>query len=233
MPAAEKRCAHISALLGVPVEPMMGLLAAAALDELDVFWADLRALAAHRDGFAALEGSFAGFLAASLPVSFSGRRRLLERLDLFGIALGVAAARQAARPVGTHFRALLYRVSRIEVILGALAGLGASVRYQRVRDAVVALEALAVTDQQVEEFLRRDDTVIARMTAALDFAEASGLGLAPTACPADPAAMLARATRWHRYSRGCVNDLHRACGVDIARGSLRVWSRGAGSGESA
>src|SRR5882757_7113381 len=61
--AATTRCAHFSALLQAPVEPMVGLLAVAALDEPGGgLWAALRALAAHRGGSAALDGSFDGFL---------------------------------------------------------------------------------------------------------------------------------------------------------------------------
>src|ERR1700741_3597594 len=45
--AARKRCADLSALVGVPMEPMIGLLAVAAFDDLDrALWAALRALAA-------------------------------------------------------------------------------------------------------------------------------------------------------------------------------------------
>ena len=38
----------------------------------------------------------------------------------------------------------------------------------------------------------------------------------------DPAAHLRRAVHWRRYARGPVNALHRSCGADIARGSLRL-----------
>ncbi|MCV6971136.1 hypothetical protein H7I00_16355, partial [Mycobacterium bohemicum] len=40
---------------------------------------------------------------------------------------------------------------------------------------------------------------------------------------------LPRALRWQRYGRAAVSDLHRACGADIARGSLRLWSRAGGA----
>jgi hypothetical protein len=91
------------------------------------------------------------------------------------------------------------------------------------------LEALAVSHNEIGErisgFLHRDDTVIARMAAAVDLAEAAGLQVGPVSANTDPAAHLPRAARWQRYSRGPVSDLHRACGADIARGSLRLWSQ--------
>lgn len=58
---AQARCAQFSTLLGVPMESMIGLLAVAALDDLDT----------------------------------EVRLRLLDTLDLFGIALGMAAFRPA------------------------------------------------------------------------------------------------------------------------------------------
>ena len=61
-----------------------------------------------------------------------------------------------------------------------------------------------------------DDTVIARMTAALDAAQAGGL--AP-----GPAAPLQRAVHWQRCSRRVP---HGRYGADIARGALRLWSAG-------
>jgi hypothetical protein len=113
------------------------------------------------------------------------------------------------------------------------------------------LEALAVTDKgiekQITEFLSRDDTVFARMAAAMDVADAAGLDLDVLgdrnvlADRDDSAAHLQRATRWQRFSlqglqglqglRNCgpVSDLHRACGADIARASLRLWSQTCGS----
>ena len=39
------------------------------------------------------------------------------------------------------------------------------------------------------------------------------------------AAHLRRAVHWRRYSRGPVGALHRSCGADIARGSLRLLGR--------
>jgi hypothetical protein len=232
--AARKRCADLSAMVGVPMEPMIGLLAVAALDELDsALWAALRALAAHPGGAACLDGSFAGFLAAKNPVPTALRLRLLDTLDLFGTALGIAAVRQGR--TATQVLALLRRMSGVDSVLNKVAAVGAEVRYQRVLQAVAELEALAVSDETISGFLSRDDTVVARMAAAVDLAEAAGLEVDPVNLDCDdPAAHLPRAVRWQRYSRGSVSDLHRACGADIARGSLRLWSQACGSlpGES-
>ncbi len=244
---AQARCAHFSALVGVPMEPMIGLLAVAALDDLvdAASWAALQVLADLPDGsapfqgsrsalYSALfEGSFDDFLAANNPVPTEVRLRLLDTLDLFGVALAVAAVRQGKTPA--QVRALLRRVSCVDAVLGKVAALAAEVRYQRVLEAVAELEALAATHDEISarigEFLSCDDTVVARMAAAVDLAKSAGLEVGP--CH-DAAAHLSQAVRWQRYSLGRlgpVSDVHRACGADIARGSLRLWS--AALGESA
>ncbi|BBZ49976.1 hypothetical protein H7H82_15580 [Mycobacterium heidelbergense] len=228
--AARQRCAEFSALVGVPMEPMIGLLAVAALDDLDgALWAALRALADDPGGATCLDGSYAGFLAADIPVPTESRLRLLDTLDLFGTALGIAAVRRGGTPA--QVRALLRRTSGVDAVLARVCVAGAEVRYRRVLAAVAELEALAVCHDEIAGtiggFLSRDDTVVARMAAAVDLAEAAGLD--PAGLDGDgPDAHLPRAVRWQRYSRervGPVSDLHRACGADIARGSLRLWSR--------
>jgi hypothetical protein len=207
MVLARARCTHFSALLGVPVEPMMGLLAVAAQEHVldDASWAALRTLA--------LDAS-----AASVPADV--RLGLLNTLGLFGVAVAVAAVRQGK--TAAQVRALLRRVSGVDAVLDWVAAVGAEVRYRRVLDAVAELEALAVSDGEIGGFLVRDDTVIARMAAAVDLAESAGLQVG--SCH-DSAAHLAEAVRWQRYRLGPVSDVHRACGADIARGSLRLWSR--------
>ncbi|KBZ68081.1 hypothetical protein K875_00626 [Mycobacterium [tuberculosis] TKK-01-0051] len=232
--AARARCTELSALIGVPMEPMTGLLAVAALDDLDsAQWTALSALAAH-PGTACFDGSFAAFLAADAPVPTEVRRRLLDTLDLFGTALAVAAFRQGRTPA--QVLALLHRMSGVDAVLAKIGALGAEARYQRVLDAVAELEALAAAGGRLAErisgFLSRDDTVVARMAAAVDLAEAAGLEPGdPQHVDAhrDPSAHLPRAVRWQRYSRASASELHRACGADIARGSLRLWSQVCGS----
>jgi hypothetical protein len=223
--AARIRCAELSELVGVPVEPMIGVLAVAGLAGLDdASWAALRLLAADPGGADVLDGSFDGFLAAKNALPADARHHLLNTLDLFGTALGIAAARRGR--TRAQFAALLRRMSGIDAVVERVALLGAQIRYQRVLDAVAELEALAVSDERIGGFLSRDDTVVARMAAAVDLAEAAGLDVGR--CD-EPAEHLPRAARWQRYSRGSVSDLHRACGADIARGSLRLWSQTCGS----
>lgn len=238
--AARARCADLSALVGVPMEPMVGSLAVAALEDLDdALWVALQALTAHPGGAACLEDSFAGFLAAEIPVPADVRARLLDALDLFGIALAVAALRQGR--IAAQVLALLRRISGLDAVLSQVSIAGAEVRYQRVLEAVAELEALAVSQHHMREtisgFLSRDDTVVARMAAAVDLAEAAGLDVGPVDVDRDASAHLPRAAHWQRYSLGKlgpVSELHRACGADIARGSLRLWSQACGSmpGES-
>ncbi|OBF59686.1 hypothetical protein A5756_04245 [Mycobacterium sp. 852002-53434_SCH5985345] len=233
--AARTRCAELAELAGVPTVPMAGLLAVAAVDDLDApLWAALRTLAAHPGVATSLDGSFAGFMSADNPVPADVRLRLLNTLDLFGIALGVAAVRQGR--TAAQVRALLRRTSGVDAVLSQIAIAGAEVRYQRVLDAVAELEALAVgldeSAETISGFLSHDDTVVARMAAAVDLAESAGLGPdhgEPADWDRDPSAHLPRAVRWQRYSRASASELHRACGADIARGSMRLWSQACGS----
>jgi hypothetical protein len=223
--AARTRSADLAELVGVPVEPMNALLAVAALEGLDgTSWSALQALAAHPGGSACLDGSFEGFVAADNPLPTDARLRLLDTLDLFGTALGIAVVRRGGTP--TQVRALLRRMSCVDAVIATLSALGAQVRYQRMLGAIAELEALAVgtawIGERISGFLSRDDTVIARMAAAVEVAEAAGHIVG--GCD-DPAGHLPRAVRWQRYSRGSVSELHRACAGDIARGSLRLWSR--------
>lgn len=237
--AAHLRCAQLSALAAVPMVPMIGLLAGAALDALDAdVWAAVRLLAAGSPTL--LEDSCDGFLAPDHPdnpVPIGLRQRLLDRLDLFGTALAVAAVRRGA--TAPQVRALLRRVSGVDAVIAKVGAVGAEIRYRRVLDAVAELEALAVSEavteegigEQIRAFLSGDDALVARMAAAVDLAEASGLDVGD--CD-DPAGHLPRARRWQRYSlgkSGPVSDLHRACGADIARGSLRLWSQTRAGGD--
>ena len=238
--AAHLRCAQLSALAGVRMEPMIGLLAGAGLDAFDRdVWAAVRLLAASNSGsahfHALFECSCDGFLAPDNPagpVPIGLRQGLLDSLDLFGTALAVAAVRRGA--TAPQVRALLRRVSRVDAVVDKVGAVGAEARYRRVLDAVAELEALTITEavtdavteegigEQIRGFLSGDDALVARMAAAVDLAEASGLDVGDYD---DPAGHLPRARRWQRYSRGPVSDLQRACGADIARGSLRLWSQ--------
>ena len=61
------------------------------------------------------------------------------------------------------------------------------------------------------------------MAAAADVVEAAGMNV--DRCDDAPRPTCAARCSWQRYSRRPVSGLHRACGADIARGSLRLWSR--------
>lgn len=232
MAAAQARCARLSAVLGLPVVPMIGLLAAAALHGLDeAYWPALRALAANDGGLACLDGSFDGFLSAELAVPAPMRMRLLEALDLFGIAVAVAAVRRGAPPA--RVRDLLRRASGVDAVADRVVAAGGRTRYRRILEAVTTLEAMAVTDPRIARCLSGDDMVLARMSAALD--AVSG----PHVQPADPqdqvSAQLRRAVRWQRHRRsrgGRAGGVDAACAADIIRGSLRLWSRAGGVAES-
>ena len=206
--AARNRCARLSARTGMPVEPLVGLLAVAALGDLvdDTMWAALQALAAQR----------------SVPIQL--RRRLLDTLDVFGVAQAVAAIRRGASRAETG--ALLRGLSCVDEVVDKIGVLGAQVHYQRVLDAAAELETLAVTDRRMAEFLSRDETVVARMLAAMDVVEAVGMNV--DRCDT-AASHLGRAVQWHRYRCGPVAGMHRACGADIVRGSLRLWAKVGGS----
>jgi hypothetical protein len=202
--AARARCVQLSAPAGTQVGPVAGILAVDGLD--DALWSALRALAGGH------------------PVDVEMRRRLVNTLDDFGVAQATAAIRGGANRAGVV--ALLRSLSCIDEVVDKIEALGAPVRYQRVLDAVAELETLAVTDRRIREFLSRDDTVVARMMAAVDVVEAVGMDVdrGDTA-----AAHLRRAVYWQRYRRGPVAATHRACGADIVRGSLRLWTKVGGA----
>jgi hypothetical protein len=223
--AAKTRCArlaHLSGLTGLTIEPVVGVLAVAALDDLldDVLWVALQVLATQPANVSSPDS----FVAGEHPVPAEIRRRLLDTLDLFGITQAIGTIQHGATPAET--RAMLRRLSCIDGIVDKIAAVGAQVHYRRVLDAVAELETLAVTDRRVAEFLSRDDTVIARMAAAVDVVDAAGMAV--DRCD-NAAAHLRRAVGWQRHSHEPVAALHRACGADIVRGSLRLWSKVGGS----
>ena len=202
--AARARCVQLSAHAGTSIGPVVGILAVDGLG--DALWSALRALA------------------GGPIVDAELRRRLMDTLDEFGVAQAIAAIRRGATRADVV--ALLRSLSCIDEVVDKIEALGAPVRYQRVLDAVAELETLAVTDRRIREFLSRDDTVVARMMAAVDVVEAVGIDVdrGDTA-----AAHLRRAVYWQRYRRGPVAATHRTCGADIVRGSLRLWTKVGGA----
>ncbi len=204
--AARSRCLQLSTRTGIAIEPLVGILAVATLDNQvdDAVWAGLQALA------------------SGMPVAPPVRRRLVDVLGVFGVAQATAAIRRGSSRVETV--TLLRGLSCIDEVVDAIEALGAQVRYQRLLDAVADLETLAVTHPRVSEFLSRDDTVVARMMAAVDAVEAGG----STVDRGDSAdAHLRRAIVWRRDQP--VAGLRRACHADIVRGSLRLWADAGGT----
>ncbi len=220
--AARKQCVTFSDLAGAPAVPMNALLAVAALDELpdDSLWAALRLLATGLADTCSPDD----FLGCAHPVPTAVRQRLLETIDLAGVAIVVDGIQQQKSPAAII--AQLRRVSGIDAVLAKLEGLGVEARYRRVLDAVAELETLAVIDERIDDFLRSDETVLARMAAAVEVVDGIGAKVDRLDGQAEH---LRRAVRWQRYSRGPAAALHRSCGADIARGSLRLWSQAGGA----
>ncbi|WP_390887866.1 hypothetical protein [Candidatus Mycobacterium wuenschmannii] len=139
---------------------------------------------------------------------------VVPALDIVGTRQARAAIRRGASRADVD--ALLRALSGIDGVVDKLCALGAQPRYQRVLDAVAELETMAITDRRIGAFLSHDDTVIARMEDAIAAATAAGIDVDR----GDTATHhLRRAVHWQR----------RPYGVDIARGSLRLWSRAGGS----
>ena len=211
---AHRRAADCRALTGVPTVPMVALLATADLDGELI--SALHALVRQPADLTSTDA----FVQCQHPLSPEVRRRLLDTLDRFGtahvvVAIGDRACEDAALPD------LLRRLSQVDRVVAYLDAAGAPVRYRRVRVAMAELQALATQsgDERLTEFLSTDETVLAVMTAAVDVVEAVG---AAVDRGDDAASHLRRAVHWRRYSRGPVDALHRSCGADICRGSLRL-----------
>jgi hypothetical protein len=213
---AHRRAAHCRALTGRPTVAMIAPLAVAVVDE-DLM-AALRVLVAEPADLTSTDA----FVQTEHRLPAALRRRLLETLDRFGIAHAVLAIGAGAD--ATAVRALLHRLSQIDRVVAQVHAAGAPVRYRRLRAAIAELHRLAAqsADESLAEFLSTDRTVLDVMAAAVDVVEAAGLTVDRGD---DAAAHLRRAVQWRRYSRGPVDTLHRSCGADICRGSLRLLGR--------
>ncbi|GLP78081.1 hypothetical protein TUM20983_51910 [Mycobacterium antarcticum] len=216
---ARRRAVAVEQLTAVPVIAVVGLLAALECDGLDPeLLAALRVFVTEPPDLTGVEV----FVEQPHPVERDVRARLLARLDRFGIAHAVLALAGGTEPqrLGGYLSAL----GNLDEVIAALETASARVRYLRLHAAVVELHALAARSDAVavSDLLADDVTVLATMGAAVEVIEAAGLSVdrGDTA-----AAHLDRAIRWRRYCRGPVNDLHRRCGADIARGSLRLLAR--------
>jgi hypothetical protein len=218
--AAATRCRLLGELTGAPVYPLAGLAAVAAVDDTvvdDEVFDALRSLTTDPADL----GSTDRFAAKAHRLPGPVRQRLLTQLDLFGIAHGVLALRDGADRAGLV--AALRRASAVDGVLAGIDVAAAPVRYRRLTDA---LAALAVGTGA--EFVASDEVVAARMSAATEVVRAAGMTVDHDV---SAAAHLHRAINWQRYSRGPVSRLHRCCGADIARGSLRLWERAGGVAE--
>jgi hypothetical protein len=213
---AHRRAAECRALTGLPTVPMIASLAIAELDD-ELMWA-LRVLVAEPADLTSTD-AFVG-APHSLPPEL--RRRMLATLDRFGIARALLALGEGADDAA--ILAVLRRASQVDRVVEHIAAAGAPLRYRRVHAAISELHSLAVLsdDNKLADFLSTDATVLAVMSAAVDVVEAVGVQVERGD---DAAAHLRRAVHWRRYSRGPVSALHRSCGDDIARGSLRLLGR--------
>lgn len=213
---AERSAAQMTAATGVPVVPMVALLADVEIDEST--FAALRTLATTPADMTSVDAFVAGEHAVPGPV----RRLLAARLDRFGIAHAVLAVAGGASPAAVT--SSLRACSGADRVVDALAGTAAEVGYRRVLAAVRQLERMAVEtgDDGLWSFLTGDAVVVAVMAAAVDLMQASGLRVDPAD---DADAHLRRALRWRRYLGAPVDDLHQRCAADIARGSLRLLAR--------
>jgi hypothetical protein len=213
---AHRRAADCRTLTGVPTVPMVALLATAELD--DELIDALRTLVTEpadmtsADAFACNEHS----------VPHAVRQRLLHTLDRFGIAHAVLALAEGADAAALP--ALLRGASRVDRVVAHIDAVGAPTRYRRMKSAVTELRVAAIQfdDEQLAGFLSGDETVLGMMAAAVDVVESAGLSVDRGY---DPSSHLRRAAHWRRYSSGPVGTLHRSCGADIARGSLRLLGR--------
>jgi hypothetical protein len=213
---AHRRAADYRALTGVPTVPMVALLATADLDE--ELMSALRVLVTEPADLTSTDA----FVGSSHSLRPELRRRLLATLDRFGIARAVLALAEGAD--GATVSTVARQASQVERVIEHIEAAGASVRYRRVRSAITELRSLAVQsdDDRLMQFLSTDETVLAVMAAAVEVVEAAGVEVDRGD---DAAAHLRRAVHFRRYGQGPVGALHRSCGADIARGSLRLLGR--------
>lgn len=207
---AHRRARRLQQQAGVPVVPMVALLATAQplppllLDAVGLLTAEPADLT-----------SADAFVAGAHRVPLAVRTELLERLDRFGIAHTTLALSRGAQV--ESLPALWRGLSEVDRVMAAVDAAAAPVRYRRVRWALAELRAIG--GPAVGRFLAADDTVLAVMAAAVDVVQAEGLAVDPGD---DRHAHLCRARRWRQYRDGPVDALHRRCGDDIVRGSLRL-----------
>ena len=213
---AHRRAAAYRALTGVPTVPMVALLATADLDGELI--SALHTLVSRPADLTSIDA----FVQSPHLLPPDVRGRLLDALDRFGIAHAVVAVGEGTPAAALP--ALLRRLSQLDRVVAHLEAAAAPVRYRRMQAAIAELRSLAMQsgDEQLAEFLAADETILTVMTTAVEVVEAAGVRVETGD---DAASHLRRAVRWRRYSRGPVDALHRSCGADISRGSLRLLGR--------
>ncbi|MCF6386598.1 hypothetical protein L2K20_06410 [Mycobacterium sp. MBM] len=203
--AAAARVRLIRQHTGLPVFGVSALFATAVLD--DGLFDAVRALATDPPDLRSVDA----FCAAPHRVDAATRARLLDTVDLSGIAVAVDAVRAGADSAGVA--AQLRGSSAVDEVRSAVLAAAAPARYLRLCDALTELRTLAAgtADQRLDAILTGDAAALAAMETALAVVRADGLA----AHAGDP-------VRWRRYRRGPVNALHRRCAADIERGALRL-----------
>lgn len=214
---ARRRAEEQARRIGVPVVPVVGLLAALAPgDVADDLVVALRRFVTEPPDLTGVDA----FVTAPHSVGEDVRRQLLALLDRFGVAHAVLAL-QAGRDAD-QLAARLAEVGNVIEVMTALDAVAAQARYRRLRGAIAELHCLAdlFDDSALQELMVADVTALAAMSAAVDVVTAAGLVVdrGDTA-----AAHLRRARTWRSYGRGPVTALHRQCSGDLVRGSLRLW----------
>ncbi|MBX7449190.1 hypothetical protein GR927_14430 [Mycolicibacterium sp. 3033] len=211
--AASAAAAQVEVLLRAPVVPMVALLAEVRVDGDDI--ASLRALVETPADVSSVDA----FTCCDHPLPTEVRRDLIDRLDRFGLAHAILAVTEGAG--ADELTARLRALSGADAVSAAIDGTAAAVRYRRCLTAVRRLRLMAAErdDEQLAAQLDDDDVVVAMMAAAVEVVEAAGVAVDRGD---DTGAHLRRALRFHHFSCGPLDELHRRCAADIRRGSLRL-----------
>jgi hypothetical protein len=210
---------------GLPTVPVVGLLAALEggthsgthpePNLEDDLVAGLRAFVTEPPDLSTVDD----FVGGPHGVAGDVRRRLLARLDRFGVAHAVLALAGGCPP--DRLPKVLRGLGNLDEVMAALHDRAAQVRYRRLRTALAEVRALAVARENdaLAGLLTSDVAAMAAMSAAVDVVEADGVSVDRGDTVS---AHRRRAIRWRAYGRGPVNALHRDCSADIVRGSLRL-----------
>lgn len=212
---ARRRCAELASLAAAAAEPIAGLVARAALDPTVLDRGVMEAIGVLAAEAADLRTAET-FVCGPHSLSVAMRRRLLDALDLFGIAHAVVVARRHDGVTAGEVRRVLRRVSAVDAVAARIAQLGADERYRRLQAVIAGLDAAAISDRRIADFLTGDDVVLARMAAAREVMQAFDVRTSDET-------PVARARYWRRYGAGPVGAVHRACAADLVNGSLRLW----------